>query len=53
MKAKDLKSSSVLSMYENRAMSKYKRGEVTDQSRERQAAFKKKKQHTKEIEVNI
>ena len=28
MKLKDLKSSSVLSMYENRAISKYKRGEV-------------------------
>ena len=29
MKVKDLKSSSVLSMYENRAISKDKRGEVT------------------------
>ena len=29
VKAKDLKSFSVLSMYENRAISKYKRGEVS------------------------
>ena len=29
MNVKDLKSSSVLSMYENRAILKYKRGEVT------------------------
>ena len=53
MKAKDLKSFSVLSMYENRAISKYKRGEVSGPVEERQAAFKKKKKHAKEIEVKI
>ena len=30
-----------------------KEGRLADQSRERQAAFKKKKKHAKEIEVKI